>query len=229
MSLSKSNFLARTSHELRTPMTVIVGYVELIQEAIAEGKPSLKMMGEDLNAIQASSQHIVSLLDDLLDLAKIEADELELRPQRFPVQALFDELDDHISPLLSASENRLVILPPRQGLTMNADRRRVLQVLINLCANANKFTHHGQVIVRAQESEDMIVFSVEDSGCGIAPEQLNHLFEAFHQVSSTEDGVGLGLAICEQLVTLMGGHVHVTSKQDEGSCFDVHIPHGHTV
>lgn len=231
MSLAKSSFLARTSHELRTPMTAIVGYAELLQEALVEGASSPGMMRDDLDAILASSQHIVSLLDDLLDLAKIEANELELRPQHFLVQELLDELEDHISPLLVASENRLVILPASQELTMVADRRRILQVLINLCINANKFTCHGQVLVRLQESdyEDMLVFSVEDSGCGIAPEQIDHLFEAFHQVSSTEEGVGLGLAICKQIVTLMGGHVHVTSQPGEGSCFDVHIPRMHAL
>ena len=227
MSLSKSNFLSRTSHELRTPMSAIVGYTELLQESLDDGEVDHDTLASDLNSIQESSRHLVSLLDDLLDLAKIEADQLELSADTFHISEVLNDLKAHILPLAISSGNRLdIVSPPPHTPAMVCDRRRLLQVLINLSVNAIKFTHHGEIGVGVTVDEGVVCFRVQDTGDGMRPEQITHLFDAFRQASSSrgQSGVGLGLAICKELVTLMEGAMDVTSILGQGSCFTCRIP-----
>ena len=227
-SAAKSEFLARTSHEIRTPMAAIMGYTELILESLEDGV-SGEAIASDLNHIRESSAHLMSLLDDLLDLAKVEHGEHGFMLQPCCVEAMFIKVARHVKPLLMKSGNELILKPLTDALVVCGDRRYLLQVLINLVVNANKFTDQGEIRLGAQRDDESgeIVLSVEDTGCGIAPEQLDRVFGCFEQVerrSTARPGVGLGLAISKRLTTMMKGEIKVSSELGRGSRFVLRLP-----
>ena len=223
---AKSQFLASMSHELRTPLNAIIGYSELLREE-AEDR-SLPGFTADLDKIRGAGRHLLSLINDVLDLSKIEAGRVEIVPAAFPIRLAIDEVTATVEPLVTRRGNRLVIRIPDDLGTMHSDETRIKQVLFNLLSNASKFTEHGTITLDARRVNGDMIFSVTDTGIGMTREQADRLFEAFVQadasIAARYGGTGLGLAISRRLCRLMGGDVAVTSEPGKGSCFTVTLP-----
>jgi PAS domain S-box-containing protein len=226
----KSHFLANMSHELRTPLNAIIGYSELLQDEATElGQPD---MIPDLTKIHGAGKHLLALINDILDLSKIEAGKMDLFLERFEVRPLIEEVRATILPLVEKNSNVLELqLAPDVG-HMHGDVTRVRQILFNLLSNACKFTDHGAVSLSVERQRrsggDWIVIRVADSGIGMTPAQLGKLFQAFTQADSSTSrkygGTGLGLVICRRFCQMMGGDVSVTSEPGKGSVFTVELP-----
>ena len=228
---AKSNFLANMSHELRTPLNAILLYGEMLQED-AEAADNQETLA-DLSNIVLAGRRLRSLINDVLDLSKIEAGRAELHAESFAVGDMLNELMGIAGPLARQKNNKLVWCSEHRGLTMVADRMKLQQILLNLIGNACKFTENGLVTVAAAMSDrgrDWIQWRVQDTGIGISAEYREKLFRPFSQVdeSSTRQfgGTGLGLAISQQLCQLMGGHIDLDTQPGRGSTFTVHLPLG---
>jgi signal transduction histidine kinase/CheY-like chemotaxis protein len=227
---TKSAFLANMSHELRTPLNAIIGYSEMLQEEATDvGQDDFV---PDLQKIHSAGKHLLALINDILDLSKIEAGKMELYLETFDVRNLIEEVKATIHPLIEKNSNTLVMKTAPDVGTMHADVTRVRQVLFNLLSNASKFTDHGDVTIETlrevRAGEDWIVIRVADSGIGMTPDQLGKLFQAFTQADSSTSrkygGTGLGLVICRRFCQMMGGDVSVTSDYGHGSVFTVELP-----
>ena len=228
-SQEKSRFLANMSHELRTPLNAIMGYTELLEEELA---PSVApQVLADLGAIRASARHLRELIDGVLDLTQVESGHVELAPSRFPVRDLFESVTEQVLPLLSEHGNRLVRVGEDASGTVETDRRTLFQALLNLVANACKFTRNGKIVLRARREErdrSQLVLEVSDTGIGIDPAVLPTLFEPFTQVDTSSTrrhgGSGLGLAIARRMAERLGGSLHAASVPGRGSTFVLRIP-----
>jgi PAS domain S-box-containing protein len=227
---AKSQFLANVSHELRTPLNAIILYTELVQEEAADLK--VGQFGPDLQKIHGAAKHLLALINDVLDLSKIESGKLELLLETFDGPELIQEVVTTIQPLVDKNANELRIhCSPDLG-TLHADPTKVRQALFNLLSNACKFTEHGVVSLRASrehvEGADWVVFEVADTGIGIAPDQMARLFEPFAQglLATTRKygGTGLGLAITRRFCQAMGGEIAVRSEPGKGSTFTIRLP-----
>ena len=227
---AKSQFLASMSHELRTPLNAIIGYSEMLQEdAESTGQEAFV---PDLERIHAAGRHLLTLINDVLDLSKIEAGKLELYLETFDVRPVVDQVTTTVRPLVEKNGNRLDLQCAAELGTMHADATRVRQVLLNLLSNASKFTQAGTITLAARQARgdggDILVFEVSDTGIGMTPEQLGRLFEAFTQADATiagkYGGTGLGLAISRRFCEMMGGTITVTSEVGQGSTFTVRLP-----
>ena len=227
-SKAKSSFLAKMSHELRTPLNAIIGYSEILHEdAVDDGNTR---SAEDLSKVLNAARHLLGLINDVLDISKIEAGKMELYLETFEVVKLVNEVIATASPLVSKKGNTLALdCPPDIG-AMHADATKLRQMLLNLLSNASKFTEHGTVtlkVTRVPESERM-EFAVLDTGIGMTPEQLSRLFQAFSQAdastASKYGGTGLGLAISKQFAQMMNGDITVTSTAGTGSAFTIRLP-----
>jgi PAS domain S-box-containing protein len=224
---AKSQFLASMSHELRTPLNAIIGYSEMLEEEMKdrENEPLLP----DVVKIESAGRHLLSLINDVLDLSKIEAGKMEVIAEKFSVGAIVNEVATTVRPLLTRNGNKLTVsLSPDAG-DMHTDVTRVRQVLLNLLSNATKFTSNGSIELRVtRERDDIVVFDVEDSGIGMTAEQVGRLFEAFTQAEASTSrrfgGTGLGLAISRHFCRMMGGDVSVASQAGSGSTFTVRLP-----
>jgi PAS domain S-box-containing protein len=223
---AKSSFLASMSHELRTPLNAILGYSEMLQEDAADG--GHEEMVPDLQKIQAAGRHLLTLINEVLDLSKIEAGKMELYLETVDVKTVVNEVATTVRPLVEKNGNRLALEIAGEPGAMRADATRLRQVLRNLLSNAAKFTERGVIGLRVEREPEAMVFRVSDTGIGMTPEQLGRLFEAFHQaeVSTTSKygGTGLGLALSRKFCQLMGGDVTVTSELGKGSAFTARIP-----
>jgi len=227
---AKSAFLANMSHELRTPMNAILGYCELVQEDV-QGR-GLDELLPDLDKIHGAGKHLLRLINDILDLSKIEAKKIDLQVETFQVRQLVGDVADTMQHLIGKNGNTLKIEMDDALGSMKADLTRVRQVLMNLVGNAAKFTKDGTLRIAGHSSKEggveFVVFEVSDSGIGIAPEQLERLFQPFTQVDSSStrqyEGTGLGLSISRQLCRLMGGDIRVESEVGKGSKFSVRLP-----
>ncbi|MBM7843383.1 sensor histidine kinase [Herpetosiphon giganteus] len=223
---TKSQFLAMMSHELRTPLNAIIGYSELLQEdAAAEQLTSYE---QDLKVIHNAGVHLLGLINDMLDLAKIEAGRMELFGQDFHVHELIDDLVLYCQPQIAKNNNRLVLdIAENVGL-MHSDVQKLRQILLNLLSNAAKFTQQGTITLRAKRDGDWLHFEIADSGIGMSSEQVANLFQPFVQAEQSTaaryGGTGLGLAISRSLAKLLGGDVMVESIQGQGSCFQLIVP-----
>lgn len=221
----KSEFLADMSHEFRTPLNSILGFSELLLETCQN---LTREQQEDLRLIHQSAQHLLAIVNDLLDLARIEAGHITLECGLVPVNDTFVRLLDVFAPRLQARnlEARSEVHPP--NLAVYADGRRLEQILTNLVGNALKFTARGGITLRAHADEDDVVFSVEDTGVGIAADALPHVFNKFYQARQQAggaiQGTGLGLAITKKLVELHGGSIGVASAIGRGSRFFFSLP-----
>jgi signal transduction histidine kinase len=226
-SRHKSDFLANMSHELRTPLNAIIGYSEMVQEEAEDlGEESLV---PDLQKVNAAGKHLLGLINDILDLSKIEAGKMDLFPEDFEVDQLVRDVAAIVRPLVEKNTNTLVIDCPDDAGTMRADLTKVRQALFNLLSNAAKFTDHGTITVTVQrEPDDWLTFAVSDTGIGMTEEQVGRLFEAFSQAEASTrtkyGGTGLGLAISRQFCRLMGGDLTVESDYGQGSTFTVRLP-----
>jgi PAS domain S-box-containing protein len=222
----KSEFLAGMSHELRTPLHTIVGFSELLLEDGSE--PLSEGQRRFIGHIQQDSQHLLDLINDLLDLSKIEAGGLELRPERFDFSSALAEALASIRPL-AASKSICLDGPAEQVINLNADPVRVKEILYNLLSNAMKFTPEGgHVWISVEEEPHILQVTVSDTGIGISPEQQRAIFDKFYQVGSTtrgvREGTGLGLAITKRLIEMHGGTIAVESEPGKGSHFKFTLP-----
>jgi signal transduction histidine kinase len=226
----KSAFLANMSHELRTPLNSILGFSDVILEEI-DG-PLTETMSNDLQLIQKNGQHLLHLINDVLDMAKIEAGRMNLAPERFILHEVLDEVVSITSPM--ANEKNLAFVFEKdsdQAVQIFADRTRMRQIMINLVNNAIKYTEKGQISIRTKMQEGkQVLIAVKDTGIGIAPEKLETIFQEFAQIDSSSTrrggGTGLGLPISRRLVEMHGGRLWAESAgiSGEGSTFFVELP-----
>lgn len=227
---AKSDFLANMSHELRTPLNAIIGYSELLEED-AEDLDQTDFIPE-LKKIQGAGRHLLSLIDGVLDLSKVEAGQMDLDLEIFKVKPLLQDVIATIQPVIVKSNNNLRIQCPESVGEMYADQIKVRQSLFNLLSNANKFTHNGTITLSAQSitigEDESILFQIQDTGIGMLPDQLKRVFNAFAQADSSTTrkygGTGLGLTITQKFVQMMGGSVDVKSEMGVGTTFTLRIP-----
>ncbi|WP_245668778.1 sensor histidine kinase [Chloroflexus islandicus] len=231
---AKSAFLANMSHELRTPLNTIIGYSELLHEDAQEGALSPEQAITRLQRIREAAGQLLSLINDVLDLARLEAGEVVVSRERWPLGLLIDEVQTAIAPLANMHSNRLSIdLAVDPATIIEVDRAKVRQILLHLLQNAVKFTRQGEIrlavaIRDAGEGPAVLSLSVSDTGIGMSREQLDVLFEPFvrfdEALTQRHSGAGISLAIAQRLCMVMGGTIAATSQPGKGATFLVTIP-----
>jgi hypothetical protein len=230
-SQAKSQFLANMSHELRTPLNAIIGYSEMLQEEVES--LGLAQLTSDIGKVHTAGRHLLSLINDVLDLSKIEAGKMEIVPEEFDIRALIDDVVTTARPLIDRNANRLDLKCADDIGRMVADPTKVRQMLLNLLSNASKFTSNGCITMEVARQSypgdgEALIFSVGDTGIGMTWEQQQRIFEAFAQaeVSTARrfGGTGLGLAISKRLCQMMGGDIELTSEPGAGSTFRIRLP-----
>jgi signal transduction histidine kinase len=229
-SQHKSQFLANMSHELRTPLNAIIGVTEMLRE----DAEALNQDVEPLDRVLGAGRHLLALINDILDLSKIEAGRMELNLSSFALPPLIDEVVKTIEPLAAKNGNHVAVHCDDTIGMMHADEMRLRQALLNLMSNANKFTEKGTVTIAAHQGQengrDWVTLSVADTGIGMTQEQMGKLFQEFSQASSKTaskyGGTGLGLVISRKFCQMMGGDITVASEPGKGSVFTVRLPGG---
>jgi signal transduction histidine kinase/ActR/RegA family two-component response regulator len=227
---AKSAFLANMSHELRTPLNAIIGYSEMLEEE-AQGSGETGNI-RDLRKIQGAGKHLLSLINDVLDLSKIEAGKMAVHLETFEISPMIEEMLITLQPAIEKNANTMKARVADDVGTMRADLTKVRQILFNLLSNACKFTDHGNLSLEVDrsttEGQDWIRFCVSDTGIGMTAKQQEGLFQEFTQadvsIARKYGGTGLGLAISQRFVQLMRGRIQVESELDQGSTFTVHLP-----
>jgi signal transduction histidine kinase/CheY-like chemotaxis protein len=227
---AKSQFLANMSHELRTPLNAVILYSELLQEEAEE--LGAKTLVQDLDKIHGAGKHLLALINDVLDLSKVEAEKIELHREEFSVEQMVNEVIATVEPLSRQRNNQLTVSCTPDVGTMDGDLTRTRQCLFNLLSNACKFTENGDValdvIRERRDAHDWLRFRVSDTGIGMTAEQMQKLFQPFSQVDASTTrkfgGTGLGLTITKRFCELMGGSVEVESVAGEGSSFTLCLP-----
>lgn len=227
---AKSQFVANMSHELRTPLNAIIGYSEMLGEEALEIE--LNNFHEDLQKIHRAGKHLLGLINDVLDISKIEAGRMEVFPETVNLTELFHDVVNTAQPLMESNDNQLIIETPDDLGTMFTDVTKLRQILLNLLSNAAKFTQNGEVHVsfdrELRDDEDWIRFSVRDTGIGITDGQMVKLFKPFTQADASTTrkygGTGLGLAITKSFAQMMGGDIIAISVPGQGSTFTVELP-----
>jgi signal transduction histidine kinase len=225
----KSSFLANMSHELRTPLNSILGFADVMREGL-DG-PLTEYMENDLGLIYKNGQHLLHLINDVLDMAKIEAGRMNLQPETFRLEELIEEVASLTSTFASEKALSLFVEDGSdREVEIYADRTRIRQVMINLVNNAIKFTDKGKIAINAQRKDDHVLITVRDTGIGIPPDKLEAVFQEFIQVDTSTTrkvgGTGLGLPISRKLVEMHGGRLWAesTGVNGEGSTFLVNLP-----
>ena len=224
---TKSSFLANMSHELRTPLNAIIGYSEILQEdAVYKGD---KAAIDDIQKIEGAGRHLLGLINNILDLSKIEAGKMDVFIEPINIQAMVTEVLSIVRPLADKSENVVEVVCPADIGSFRSDQTKVKQCLLNLMSNANKFTEKGTLtLAAAREGGSQVCFRVSDTGIGMTQEQLGRLFEAFSQADASTTkrfgGTGLGLAITKRFCTMLGGDVTVESTPGKGTTFIIRLP-----
>jgi signal transduction histidine kinase len=226
----KSQFLANMSHELRTPLNAIIGYSDLLQIVAARKQDTTYT--DDLQRIQKAGKHLLTLINDILDISKIEAGKLQLEMQVFEVSMILDDINETIQPLASQNSNTFTINAAPDLSPVHADCTRLKQCLLNLLSNACKFTQAGEVDFSITQEEvhgqELIAFRVADTGVGLTDDQAARLFQPFSQADASTTrkfgGTGLGLAITKNLCEAMGGSIELQSQPDAGSTFTIRLP-----
>ena len=227
-SKHKSQFLANMSHELRTPLNAIIG----VSEMLREDAEALKQDVEPLDRVLGAARHLLALINDILDLSKIEAGRMDLHLETFPLLPVIKDVAKTIEPMATKNSNRIVIDCPADLGTLHADQTRFRQSLLNLASNANKFTEKGIITIAAQQrhenGHEWLTLAVTDTGIGMTAEQMSRLFQEFSQASSATaskyGGTGLGLAISRRFCQMMGGDIMVESEPGRGSTFTIRLP-----
>jgi signal transduction histidine kinase len=223
-----SHFLANMSHELRTPLNAIIG----VSEMLREDAEALKQDTEPLDRVLGAGRHLLALINDILDLSKIEAGRMELNLEIFALAPLIANVVKTIEPLATKNANQLAVQCDAEIGTLHADQMRLRQALLNLMSNANKFTDHGTITIDARQqqegSRDWVTISVADTGIGMTTEQIGKLFQEFSQADASTTrkygGTGLGLAISKRFCQMMGGDITVESEPGHGSTFTIRLP-----
>jgi signal transduction histidine kinase len=227
---AKSRFLATMSHELRTPLNAIIGYSQLLQETCQDG--SVEDLTRDLGRIERAGEMLLQIVNQVLDFSKAEAEQIALHPETFDVATILRDIVDTVQPMAGRNGNRVFAVVGAESGEVYTDLTRFRQSLLNLVANACKFTHQGEVAVEVRregaEPVDWLVVNVKDTGIGISPEQQARLFQAFTQADASTTrkygGTGLGLAISRKMCRLMGGDISVESELGKGSNFEMRLP-----
>ncbi|MGV3525915.1 MAG: sensor histidine kinase [Candidatus Sericytochromatia bacterium] len=221
---AKSIFLATMSHELRTPLNAILGFTALLREESDSTAPQQR----DLAQIEHSATHLLALINDVLDLSQIEADQWTLQPENLNLNALVAEAAHTIFPLANAQHNHLELTLPEEVIWLETDGRRLRQILLNLLSNACKFTRQGHIYLRLTASPEAVEICVQDTGIGMTAEQLPLIFEAFYQVDGSYGrqyaGTGLGLAIAQKVTQQLKGSLKVDSAPGQGTAFTLSLP-----
>ena len=222
----KSAFLATMSHELRTPLNSIIGFTGILLQGLVG--PLNDEQKKQLGMVRDSSTHLLELINDVLDISKIEAGQLEVALDPFDLRASLERVARTLRPLAELRGLNLVLEVDSMVGMLVSDRRRVEQILLNLAGNAIKFTDKGTVCLNCRIQRTEVVFQISDTGIGIRPEDLRLLFHPFRQVDSGTsrkyEGTGLGLSICKRLIELLGGQIEVESTPGVGSTFTFHLP-----
>ena len=227
-SRHKSQFLANMSHELRTPLNAIIG----VSEMLREDAEALKQDTEPLDRVLGAGRHLLALINDILDLSKIEAGRMELQLEDVRLAPLIEGVVKTVEPLAAKNGNQLSVRCDGAIGSLHADSMRLRQALLNLMSNANKFTERGTISVEAQHAQengrDWITIAVADTGIGMTPEQMGRLFQEFSQADAATTrkygGTGLGLAISKRFCQMMGGDISVESELGRGSTFTIRLP-----
>jgi two-component system sensor histidine kinase/response regulator len=227
---AKSAFLANMSHELRTPLNAIIGYSEMLEEETRESGEVGTV--RDLQKIQSAGKHLLSLINDILDLSKIEAGKMGLHLETFDVPQMIEEIVSTVKPAVSKNNNTIQLEVAKNAGKMRADLTKVRQILLNLLSNSCKFTDHGIIALKVDritsDHQDWVQFQVIDTGIGITAEHTQNLFREFSQADSSISrkygGTGLGLAITHRFIQIMRGRISVDSKPGQGSTFTVQLP-----
>ncbi|MEM9774234.1 MAG: ATP-binding protein [Chloroflexota bacterium] len=228
---AKSNFLANMSHELRTPLNAIIGYSELIEEEIDNGEDA-EVLIDDVNRIEYSGRHLLGLINNLLDISKIEARKMTVDITSINLDRLINEVSVTVQPLTELNSNRFVVNNYASEVELLSDDQKIKQILINLLSNAFKFTQRSDVFLNIflvrDNQEGWIKFSVIDQGIGIRPDFIENLFKPFLQEDNSSanqhQGTGLGLAISKQFALMLGGDIFVESSVGNGSTFTLKLP-----
>jgi signal transduction histidine kinase/CheY-like chemotaxis protein len=229
-SLAKSQFLANMSHELRTPLNAIIGYSEMIQEDVQD--KGINDFIPALKKIREAGKHLLGIINDILDLSKIEAGNVSLHVEEFKISMMLEDLGTTVAPLVEKNDNKLELYVQENIGTMRGDIKRLRQVLLNLLSNAAKFTENGKITIEASrenvDQSDWIIFRVADTGIGMTDEQKSKVFQAFSQADSSVTrkfgGAGLGLVISKRFCQMMGGAIAFDSQLGKGSSFCVRLP-----
>jgi signal transduction histidine kinase len=228
-SRHKSEFLANMSHELRTPLQSIIGYADLVREDLEiDGRYDSV---DDLNRVIHNSKRLLTMINNILTMAKAEAGRLELNLEQVNIRTLVNEAVETIQPIMQRNGNRLITQIEESSSPLPLlliDREKLLQSLLNLLSNAGKFTTSGTVTLQVELKSKYLKIAVSDTGIGISPEQQKLIFEEFRQADGSTtrkfEGTGLGLAITRRFCSLMGGDVLLSSTPEMGSTFTIHIP-----
>ena len=220
-------YLTNMSHELRTPLNAIIGFAEVLLESGKE-EPLSDYQIDRLSRILTSGQHLLELINSLLDLSKIEAGQMQIFNSEFQLETLLQDVMEWLEPLLQEkSLQHELVFHSETPIMLYSDSGKVRQVLINLMGNAIKFTESGgHIKVSSIHDVNGVSIEIQDTGCGITVDQQQQIFEVFHQVNSsgTLKGTGLGLALVQSLMKLLGGSVSLKSKYGKGSTFTLHFP-----
>ncbi len=227
---AKSEFLANMSHEIRTPLNAILGYGEILQfEARKLERPDFL---EDLRAIEFAGRHLLRLINEILELSKIQAGKMEIHPESFDLSNLIEEVISTVRPLAIKKKNKLEVIKQNLPDSMYSDSSRIRQILLNLLGNSCKFTDSGEIHLtvsgKTVDGVKWVYFTIGDTGIGIAPEKISRLFEEFVQEDSSttrkHGGTGLGLTISKRLAILLGGDIQASSELGKGASFTVFVP-----
>jgi signal transduction histidine kinase len=222
----KSEFLANISHELRTPLQAIIGYTDLVREDLE--LECMTVQAEDLNKSIRSAHVLLALINNILDLAKIEAGKMELNVKSVDIKQLIDETIETIKPMADANENQLLIENTIDQRILNLDRQKVMQILLNLLSNACKFTAKGRITFTVYNDDKFLYLSIADTGVGIPKDKLEFIFDKFTQIDGSQtrkfEGTGLGMAITQKFCALMLGELTIDSELTVGTTVKVIIP-----
>ena len=227
-SALKSQFLANMSHEFRTPLNAMLGYTSMLLQGVAG--PIGTAAKRQLNRIESNGRHLLTIINEILDISRIEAGRMPLQSSTFRIPDLVGEVRAELEPIILRSKLTVTTDLPRDLRAITTDRQKVKQILLNLLSNALKFTHEGKVTIsaRARPKERVVTLSVADTGIGVAPEDQERIFEDFRQLDNSPTrpygGTGLGLSICRRLAQMMDGHITVQSEIGRGSTFTLAIP-----
>ena len=223
---SKSKFLANMSHELRTPLNAIIGYSEMLQEEAEEMEDDT--FTPDLKRISSSGKHLLGLINDVLDLSKIEAGKMDLYLENFELRIIIDEIVSTVRPLVEKKSNTFKVVYNDNLGEIYSDLTKLRQMLYNFISNSAKFTENGIISLEVERESEWVHFKVNDNGIGMTEEQQEKLFQPFIQADSSTTrkygGTGLGMAITQQFTKMMGGTIEVKSKFEEGSSFKLSLP-----
>ena len=226
-SLAKDRFLASMSHELRTPLNAIIGFTGTLLMRLPG--PLTADQEKQLNTVQQNAQHLLALINDILDLAKIETGSIDMPLEQVECQSVIDEVAASLRPLAERKSLQLLADCPVEPIEVQANRRALSQILINLVNNAIKFTEQGSVRITLEQPQDRCVaIHVADTGIGMRPEDQERLFQLFTQIAHAQtrqqEGTGLGLYLSQKLASLLGGHITVQSAPGRGSTFTLTLP-----